>query len=159
MNNKIKMTLILIATHIGVLFVGLVAGFYSSVAISASEPMQWASQGAILSHYSQMTEIARSNGDRTGYKESLLTFLTVLDDVAKRPSKMFDTKTTATDKAFAYERLSRLEKEAGNARAAEDYLKLSVEACGKSLLKDCSPEKISSITKKIDENSMFSAKK
>jgi hypothetical protein len=121
--------------------------------------MQWATQGAMISHYSQMTEIARSKGDRDAYKKSLVTFLTILDDVAKKPSELFDTKTTATDTAFTYERLSRLEKEAGNAKTAEDYLKLSVEACGKSVMKDCSPEKISKITKKLDESGLFSAGK
>jgi len=157
MNRKIKLTLILVATHAAVLAVGLVAGFYSSITKNVSEAMQWTSQGAMISHYSQMTEIARSKGDRDSYNKSLVAFLAVLDGVAKKPSVLFDAKTTSTDKAFTYERLSRLEKEAGNAKAAEDYLKLSVEACGRSMLKDCSVENITKISKKLEESSsMFS---
>jgi len=156
MNRKIKVTLILVATHTAVLVIGLFAGFNSSVTKNVSEAMQWTSQGAMISHYSQMTDIARSEGDRDAYKKSLIAFSAVLDDVAKKPSVLFDAKTTSTDKTFTYERLSRLEKESGNGKVAEDYLKLAVDACGRSILKDCSVDKITKISKKLESNSMFS---
>lgn len=153
-----KMKVVLIFTHIAVLAVGLVVGFYSSFVKSAQESTKMASQVAMISHYAILVDVARNDGDRDAYKKSLLAFLTVLEEIIKQPSQLFDAKTTFTDEVFVYERLSRLERETVNTKAAEDYLRLAVQTCGKSGLKDCSVEKISTISKKIEESSMIPPK-
>jgi hypothetical protein len=57
-----------------------------------------------------------------------------------------------------YERLSRLEKEAGNAKAADDYMNLAIQTCGNTGWKDCSIENITRISRKIEEESLVPPK-
>ncbi len=153
-----KTKVILLLTHIVLLLLGFVAGAFSPFPKLLRENAMMISQGNMISHYAALTDLARSNGDRDAYKKSLFTFLAILDDVNKHPSEFFDTKTTSTDIAFAYEKLSRLERESGNGKTANDYLNKAVHACEQSGLKDCSVEKLSFISKKLEENSMFSPK-
>jgi len=153
-----KMKIILILTFIAVFAVGFVVGAFSPFAKLMAKVMKMTSQGSMISHYATLTDVARSHGDRDAYKKSLMSFLAVLNDVNKHPSEFFDTKTTSTDIAFTYERLSRIERELGNDKKADDYMNKAVQACGQSGLKDCSVEKLSSISKKLEENSIFSSK-
>lgn len=153
-----KMKIILILANSVVFAVGFVAGAFSPFAKLITEGSKMTTQGDMISHYATLADVARSHGDQDAYKKSLIAFLTILNDVNKRPSELFDTKLTSTDIAFTYERLSRLERESGNEKAADAYLNKAVQACGQSGLKDCSVEKLSSISKKLEENSMYSSK-
>ena len=153
-----KMKVIFLLTHIAALGIGYVLGVFSPGAKYMKEGAMMATQGGMISHYASLVDITRNNGDRDAYKKSLLAFLAVLEEIIKQPSEFFDAKTTSTDKVFVYERLSRLERESGNAKAADDYMNLAVQTCGKSGLKDCSIEKIITLSKKIEESSMISPK-
>jgi len=153
-----KMKVILLLTHIAVLGIGFVEGIFSPFVKLMREGVMMTTQGGIISHYASLVDVARNEGNRDAYKKSLLAFLAVLEEINKQPSKVFDTKTTSIDKVLVYERLSRLEREAGNSKAADDYMNLAVQTCGKSGLKDCSNEKITTISKKMEEKSMFSPK-
>jgi hypothetical protein len=154
-----KMKILLIFTHLALLFVGVVAGIISPLGKLTREYVMMTSQGNMIGHFAALTDVTRNHGDREAYKKALLVYLSVLDEVNKHPSEFFDTKITSTDKAFVYERLSRLERESGNAKSADDYLNLAVQACGKSGMKDCSVEKLSLISKRMEESSMFSSPK
>jgi hypothetical protein len=63
------------------------------------------------------------------------------------------------DKTLTYERLSRIEKEAGNITKSVEYTKLAIENCGSSGWKDCSIDHIAMISKKLEENTGFKKKK
>lgn len=153
-----KMKVIFLLTHIAALGIGYVLGVFSPGAKYMKEGAMLATQGGMISHYASLVDVARNNGDRDAYKKSLLAFLAVLEEIIKQPSEFFDAKTTSTDKVFVFERISRLEREVGNAKAADDYMNLAVQACGKSGLKDCSFEKLTELSKKIEESSMFPPK-
>jgi hypothetical protein len=157
MTKKMKFTLLL--SHLILLGVGLIVGTFWPLGKLTREYVMMTSQGNMIGHFAALTDVTRSHGDREAYKKSLLAYLSVLDDVNKHPSEFFDTKITSTDKAFVYEKLSRLERESGNATGADDYLNLAVQACRESGMKDCSIEKISLISKKMEGSSMVSSKK
>jgi hypothetical protein len=59
---------------------------------------------------------------------------------------------------LVYERPSRLEREAGDAKSADDYMNSAVQTCGNTRWKDCSFEKINRISRKIEENGLVSPK-
>lgn len=151
-----KMKIVLFFTHVAVLAVGLVAGFYSS--FYAQEGMKMSSQMAMISHYGLRVDVQRNEGDRDAYRKSLITYLGVLDDIFKHPSQIFDAKTTSVDKMLIYERLSRLERESGNVRAADDYMNSAIQTCGNTGWKDCSFEKITNISKKLEEKGLIPLK-
>jgi hypothetical protein len=156
MTKKMKMVMVL--THVAVLAVGFMVGVFSSFARYANEGMKMTSQGAMISHYASLVDVAKRHGDQNAYKKSLLAFSSVLDEIIKHPSEFFDAKTTSTDKVFVCERLSRIARETGNTKEADDYMNLAVQTCGQSGLKNCSIEKITMISKKLEENSMFQPK-
>jgi hypothetical protein len=153
-----KMKVVLIITHVAVLAIGLVAGFYSSFAHYAREGMKMTSQGAMISHYGLRVDIQRNKGDRDAYRNSLIAYLGIMDDILKHPSEFFTAKTTSVDIMLIYERLARLEREAGNAKAADDYMNLAVQTCGNTGWKDCSNEKITRISREIEEKSLIPPK-
>jgi hypothetical protein len=156
MTRKIK--IVLVFTHLVLLGIGFVAGLYSSFPKYAQESMNISSQMAMISHYSMMVDAQRNEGNRDAYRESLITYLNVMDDIFKHPTKIFDGKTISVDKMLILERLSRLEREAGNAKAADDYMKSEIQSCGNAGWKDCSVEKISDISRKLEEKSMIPPK-
>src|SRR6266480_2295959 len=143
MTRKMKITLVL--SHLGVLAIGLFAGSFSKFAKYAGEGMKMTSQGAMISHYGLLVDIQRNEGDRDAYRKALIPYLGVLDDIIKHPTEFFDAKTTSVDKMLIYERLSRLEREAGNTKAADDYLASAVKTCANTGWKDCSIEKITKV--------------
>ena len=100
----------------------------------------------------------RNEGNRDAYRKSLIAYLDVLDDIIKRPSEFFDAKTSSVDKMLIYERLSRLEREAGNMKAADGYMDSAVQTCGNTGWKDCSIEKITKISSKLEEHGLISPK-
>jgi hypothetical protein len=153
-----KLKIVLVFTHLAFLAIGFVAGLYSSFAKYAQESMNMSSQMAMISHYSMMVDAQRNEGDRDAYRKSLITYLNVMDDIFKHPTKIFDVKTTSVDKMLILERLSRLEREAGNAKAADDYMKSAIQSCGNAGWKDCSIEKISDISRKLEEKSLIPPK-
>ncbi len=152
------MKIVLVFTHLAVLTIGIFAGFYSSFAKYAQESMNMSSQMAMTSHYSLMVDAQRNEGDRDAYRKALITYLNVLDDIFEHPSKIFDAKTTSVDKMLVLERLSRLESQEGNAKAANDYMNSAIKSCGKAGWKDCSFEKISDISRKLEEKSLIPPK-
>jgi hypothetical protein len=152
------MKVVLILTHVVVLAVGFVAGVFSSFARYANEGMKMTSQGAMISHYGLRVDVQRNEGDRDAYRKALIAYLGVLDDIIKHPSEFFDPKTTSVDKMLVYERLSRLEQEDNNTKKADDYKKLAVQTCGNTGWKDCSVDRITRISKKIEENGLISPK-
>ncbi len=153
-----KMKLILILTHLAVFAAGFVLGVFSSFTRYAKEGMKMTSQGAMISHYGLMVDLQRNEGDRDAYRKALIAYLGVLDDIIKHPSEFFDAKTTSVDKMLIYERLSRLERDAGNVKASDDYMKSALQTCSNTGWKDCSVEKITKISKKLEENSLISPK-
>ena len=150
-----RMKVILLFTHIAVLGIGFVVGTCSPFAKLMREGVMMTTQGGMISHYASLVDVAREEGSRDAYKKSLLVFLTVLEDINKHPTEFFDEKTTSTDMMLIFERLSRLEREADNVKAADNYMNLAIQTCGKSGIKKCTAEKVSSISKKLEENSMF----
>jgi hypothetical protein len=151
-----KMKIVFTLTHLAVLTVGVVLGL--SVDRYAQEGMKMSSQMAMISHYGLRVDIQRNEGDHDAYRKSLITYLGVLDDIFKHPSAIFDAKTTSVDKMLIYERLSRLEREAGNAKTADEYMNSAVQTCSNTGWKDCSIEKITRISKKMEENGLVSPK-
>ena len=156
MTRKIKV--ILVFSHIGILGIGLIVGFYSKYAKYAGEGMRMTSQGAMISHYGLRVDIQRNEGDRDAYRKALIAYLGVLDDIIKHPTEFFDAKTTSVDKMLIYERLSRLEREAGNGKAADDYMNSAIQTCGNTGWRDCTTEKISKVSRKLEENGLISPK-
>jgi hypothetical protein len=154
MTNKMKIALIF--THLSVLTVGVVLGL--TVDRYAQEGMKMSSQMAMISHYSLMVDAQRNEGDRDAYRKVMITYLNVLDDIFKHPSKISDAKTTSVDKMLILERLSRLESEAGNAKAANDYRNSAIQSCGNAGWKDCSFDRISNISRKLEEKSLIPPK-
>jgi len=150
--------MVLVLTHVAVLAIGYVAGIYSSFARYAKEGLNMASQGAMISHYGLMVDAQRNEGDRDAYRKALIAYLGILDDIIKHPSEFFQPKTTSVDKMFIYERLSQLEREAGNAKAADDYMHSAIHTCGDTGWKDCSVERITSISRKMEEKSLIPPK-
>lgn len=153
-----KAKIVLTITHIVVLAIGIVVGFYSRFAELAGEGMKMTSQGAMISHYGLRVDIQRNEGDRDAYRNALIAYLGVLDDIIKHPSEFFDPKTTSVDKLLVYERLSRLERESNNPKKADEYISLAVQTCGNTGWKDCSIERITKVSKKLEENGMVSPK-
>jgi hypothetical protein len=158
-----KKKLLLVFTHIIAVVLGAVAvyiwlGF--NVGQKMTEANATMTQGALISRYAAFVNVTRAYGTKEEYKESLLKFLAALDEAAKQPSSLlFDKKTYSKDKTFTYERLSRIEKEAGNITKSVEYTKLAIENCGSSGWKDCSIDHIAMISKKLEENTGFKKKK
>lgn len=149
----IRTKVVLTITHIVVLAIGIVVG-----AKLAGEGMKMTSQGAMISHYGLRVDIQRNEGDRDAYRKALIAYLGILDDIIQHPSDFFDPNTTAVDKMFVYERLSRLEKEANNSKKADEYMSLAVQTCGSTGWKDCSIERINKVSKKLEESGLVSPK-
>ncbi len=150
-----RMKVVLVFSHVSVLAIGFAAGVFSPIVRVLREGLLMTSQGAAIAHYSTLVDIQRNEGDRDAYRKSLIAFLAVLDDVAKHPSEFFDRNTTATDMMLIYARLSTLEKEAGNAVASDAYAKLAVDTCGHTGWKDCSIERIQTISRRMEESSLI----
>lgn len=152
--NRRKKIIILIGSHLLAVGVGLGAailwfGLQSERVLKEANAMM--TQVAIISRYALFLDAQRANASPQEYREALKGFLAAVDEAAKQPSSFLDQKILASDKVLTYERLARLERDAGNPKDAEDYMKSAVEACGNTGWKDCSPENISRISKKLEE--------
>ncbi len=150
-----RMKVLLVFSHVAILAIGFAAGVFSPMAGVLRQGLLMTSQGAAIAHYATWVDIQRTEGDRDAYRKSLIAYLGVLDDVAKHPSAFFDSKITTFDIVLTYERLSRLEKEAGNADASDAYRKLAVDTCGHTGWKDCSIERIQKISRRMEEGSLI----
>ena len=143
-----KKKLLLAFTHIiavvlGAAVVFLWFGFNAKQMMKEGNAMM--TQGALISRYAAFVDVMRTNGTKEEYREALLNFLTGTDEAVKQPSSFYDEKIHARDKTLTYERLSRLEKEAGNIKKSDEYIKLATESCRNSGWKDCSADHITTI--------------
>jgi hypothetical protein len=111
-------------------------------------------QVALVSRHADFVDVMRANGTKEEYKEALLNFLTAIDEAVNQPSSFYDKKMHARDKTLTYERLSRLEKEAGNIEKSDEYIKLATESCNNSGWKDCSAGHITMISKKLEDKTL-----
>jgi len=153
-----KTKIMLIFSHIAILSVGFAVGLYSSFTKDAKEVMRMSSQAAIISHYGLLVDTQRNEGDRDAYKKALLKYLGVLEEIFKQPTALFDAKSTSVDKMLIFERLSRLEREAGNEKASKDYMNSAIQTCGNTGWKDCSMQNISAISRKLEAQGMIPPK-
>jgi hypothetical protein len=149
------MKVLFVISHVSILAVGFAAGVFSPIARVLREGLLMTSQGVAIAHYATLVDIQRNEGDQDAYRKSLIAFLGVLNDVAKHPSEFFDSKTTSIDMMLTYERLSTLEKEAGNSEASDAYMKLALTTCGRTGWKDCSIARIQRISRKMEESSLI----
>jgi tetratricopeptide (TPR) repeat protein len=157
-----KRLIILIGSHLLAVGIGLGAAFLwfdlqAEQVLKEGNAMM--TQAAIISRYALFLDAQRAYASREDYREALKRYLAAVDEAAKQPSSFLDQKILASDKALTYERLARLERDAGNYKDAEDYMKSAVEACGNTAWKDCSPENISRISKKLEEYGFSSKSK
>ena len=152
--NRRKKIIFLIGSHLLAVGIGSGAAFWwfglqAEQVLKEGNAMM--TQVAIISRYSLFLDAQRANASPQDYREALKRFLAAVDEAAKQPSSFLDEKILASDKVLTYERLARLERGAGNPKDAEAYMKSAVEACGNTGWKDCSPENISRVSKKLEE--------
>ena len=152
--SRRRKIIILIGTHLLAVGVGfgiafLWFGLHAARILTQSNAMM--TQVAIVSRYALFVDTQRTDARPQEYREALKRYLAAVDEAAKYPSPFFDERTLAYDKALTYERLARLERDAGKPKEAEGYMKASVEACGRTGWKDCSPQNISRISKRLEE--------
>ena len=152
--NRRRRIIFLIGSHLLAVGIGSGAAFWwfglqAERVLKESNAMM--TQVAIISRYSLFLDAQRANASPQDYREALKRFLAAVDEAAKQPSSFLDEKVLASDKVLTYERLARLERDACSLKDAEDYMQLAVEACGNTGLKDCSPENISRVSKKLEE--------
>jgi hypothetical protein len=155
--KKGKKIIILIVSHISVLVVGLVlALWYMQYVMSASKDMM---NLASVAHYATMASVEKELAKDQDYRDALLTYLTVLDQVYSKTASKTDLKIYYSDKTLANVRLSLIEDKMGNREAAAKYMKQAIESCPKSGWKDCSSDKLIYVAKRLDENSPFATGK
>jgi hypothetical protein len=152
-----KRILLLAFTHImavvlGATVVFLWLGFNAKQMMKEGNAMM--TQVALVSRHADFVDVMRTNGTKEEYKEALLNFLTGIDEAVNQPSSFYDKKMHDRDKTLTYERLSRLEKEAGNIEKSDEYIKLATESCNNSGWKDCSAGHITMISKKLEDKSL-----
>ncbi len=154
-----KKKLVLVFTHIIAVCIGAAAVFLW-FGLNAREMMQKGNatltQMALISRYAAFVDVKRTSGTKEEYRESLLKFLTAIDEALKQPSGFYDKKMHSEDKTLTYERLSRLEKEAGNVNKSDEYMKLAIESCNNGGWKDCSADRITRISKELEDKSLIS---
>jgi len=160
--NRRKKIIFLIGTHLLAVGIGSGAAFWwfglqAEQVLKEGNAMM--TQVAIISRYSLFLDAQRANASPQDYREALKRFLAAVDEAAKQPSSFLDEKILASDKVLTYERLARLERGAGNGKVADDYMKSAVEMCGNTGWKDCSPENISRVAKKLEEYGFSSKSK
>jgi hypothetical protein len=160
--TKNKKILIFTSTHLLALVVGAVIvflwlGIEAKKTVTESNAMM--TQVAVVSRYAAFVDVQRINGTKEEYKEALMNFLTAIDEAVKQPSSFYDKKMQAGDKTLTYERLSRLEKEAGNLNKADEYINLAKENCNNAGWKDCSIDHIILISKKLEDKSFYNESK
>ena len=143
----------LLALLAGGMVVVLWLGFDAKKMFTESNAMM--TQMALMSRYSAFADVMRTNGSKEEYKEALINFLKAGDDAVKQPSSFYDNKMLARDKTLTYERLARLEKEMGDNTKAEEYFKLATENCNKGGFKNCSPDYITMISKRLEDKSII----
>jgi hypothetical protein len=151
-----KKKLILTFTHIVAVLLGaavVVVWFGLNTKKIITEGNAMMTQMALMSRYSTYVDVMHTNGTKEEYKEALINFLTATDEAVKQPSSFYDKKMQARDKTLIYERLSKLEKEMGNNRKAEEYFKLATENCNNGGFKTCSRDYITIMSRKHEDKS------
>ena len=153
--SRRKKVIVLIGSHLLAVGIGLGAAFLW-FGLQAERVLKEANammtQVAIISRYALFLDMQRTDGSPQEYRDALKRYLAAVDEAGKQPSSLLDQKILGSDKALTYERLARLERDGGNPKDAEDYMKSAVEACRITGWRDCSPENISRISKKLEES-------
>ncbi len=103
-----------------------------------------------LTYQHMVAEMA--NADCEGVKKALNEYLDLLEKYKKvEATFIVSPRSYLADKALTHARLARVERHLGNSKEASNHLKLAIEACTQLKWKDCSGEKLISITKSTEQ--------
>jgi len=156
--TKKKKIILLIISHlfVAVTCLGGAAIWFEKRAVDIiSEGSDYLNDALLISRYSALVDTQRTNAYPEGYREALLVFSDVLDQSKEINSMMFSARTYSMDKTLTFERLSRVEKELGNVQKSNEYAQVAKEYCSDTGWKDCSIERITEISTRLEQTSLF----
>jgi len=153
-----KKIILLIISHlfVAIICLGGAAIWFEKRAVDIiSDGSDYLNDALLISRYSALVDIQRTNAYPDGYREALLIFSDVLDQSKEINSMMFSERTYNMDKTLTFERLSRVEKELGNVEKSNEYIQVAKEYCSGTGWKDCSIERITEISARLEQSSVF----
>jgi hypothetical protein len=147
---------LLIVSYLIIFSFGVMGGgWYSWKTVKQADALL--GHAAILSRYSMHVEMQRAHGSDKDYRDALLAFSEALDLARFPESPLYSDTIYYTDKSLIYVRLSELEDKIGNAEQTEKYMGLAVDYCEKVGWEDCTPERLTWISDRLNAESIFNA--
>ncbi len=132
----------------------LVSSYYIGWFLGLKEGFQTGGMTKSMAEFMLFNESLKSqmeNADCDGLKKSLNEYLRLLEKYKKIEGSFLSDTVYYGDLIVTHARLARIERKTGNERAAQDHIKIALEACSKSGWEECSEEKILLFSKKLEE--------
>lgn len=127
--------------------VGLGVGFHlgmkSGILMGSTVEYEW---------FHRLSKVVLSEGDCEDVKQALESYLAMIEKQKDSPDSFISGAIAYADIVVAHARLARVEQKLGNAGSARWHIELAIEACDKAGWKECSEEKIFSISKSLENN-------